>query len=148
MSTELAVMAVGVPMREGAQTDWEAIEAAYRAGVLSLREVARQHSLAVSTLHKRVRAKGWRRDLSPAVRQEAQSRLARELAPPADPEEQERGDRRIVDAAAATQVEVVRQHRNTLSRSRDIANRLLDDMREVRAVAPAQAQNGDAPPLR
>ena len=44
-------MAVGVPMREGAQTDWEAIEAAYRAGVLSLREIARQHRVAVSTLH-------------------------------------------------------------------------------------------------
>jgi hypothetical protein len=58
---------------------------AQRAGVLSLREIARQHGTPVSTLHKRVTAKGWQRDLSSAVRQEAQSRLARELAAPADP---------------------------------------------------------------
>jgi hypothetical protein len=66
-------------MKEAAQIDWEAIEAAYRAGVLSFREIARQHGVPVSTLHKRVTAKGWQRDLSSAVRQEAQSRLAREL---------------------------------------------------------------------
>jgi hypothetical protein len=70
-----------------------------------------------------------------------------------NPAEQARSDRKIVDAAA-TQVEVVRQHRNTLSRSRDIANRLLDELDattghigEIEA-AIAAATAGDESPKR
>ena len=48
--------------------DWDAIERAYRAGQLSIKELARQHKLSDTAIHKRAKAKGWTRDLSGAVR--------------------------------------------------------------------------------
>jgi hypothetical protein len=48
--------------------DWDAIERQYRAGQLSIKELARQHKLSDTAIHKRAKAKGWTRDLSGAVR--------------------------------------------------------------------------------
>jgi transposase-like protein len=41
--------------------DWEAIEADYRAGEYSLRELARRHGCAHSSIANRATRQGWRR---------------------------------------------------------------------------------------
>jgi hypothetical protein len=56
------------PSRLMSTPDWDAIERQYRAGQLSIKELARQHKLSDTAIHKRAKAKGWTRDLSGAVR--------------------------------------------------------------------------------
>ena len=42
-----------------APTDWEAIEREYRAGQLSVREIARQHDVSAPAIVKRAKRLGW-----------------------------------------------------------------------------------------
>jgi predicted DNA-binding protein YlxM (UPF0122 family) len=48
--------------------DWEAIEREYRAGQLSVREIARQYAVSEGAIRKRAKAEGWERALADVVR--------------------------------------------------------------------------------
>lgn len=45
-----------------ATPDWEAIETAYRAGMMSLREIAAQHGISEGAIRKRAKRDDWSRD--------------------------------------------------------------------------------------
>ncbi|BDA89391.1 hypothetical protein E3AUHO_20770 [Klebsiella pneumoniae subsp. pneumoniae] len=51
--------------------DWEGIETAYRAGVMSLREIASQHSISHVSINKRAKKEGGEKDLSAKVKAKA-----------------------------------------------------------------------------
>ena len=51
--------------------DWEAIETAYRAGVMSLREIASQHGISEGAIRKRAKRDDWSRDLNAKNQQKA-----------------------------------------------------------------------------
>lgn len=51
--------------------DWEAIETAYRAGVMSLREIAAQHGISEGAIRKRAKRDDWSRDLAAKVKERA-----------------------------------------------------------------------------
>lgn len=55
--------------------DWEAIEREYRAGTLSVREIARQNEVSDTAIRLKAKQYGWLRDLSEKVRQELRSKL-------------------------------------------------------------------------
>lgn len=48
--------------------DWERIEADYRAGVLSLREIAAANGITEGAIRKRAKRDGWTRDLGAKIR--------------------------------------------------------------------------------
>ncbi|HDU8566335.1 TPA: hypothetical protein RG686_003705, partial [Morganella morganii] len=48
--------------------DWEAIESAYRAGVMSLREIASQHDISEGAIRKRAKRDDWSRDLNAKIK--------------------------------------------------------------------------------
>ncbi len=54
-----------------AKPDWEAIETAYRAGVMSLREIASQHGISEGAIRKRAKRDDWSRDLNAKVKERA-----------------------------------------------------------------------------
>ncbi|MFD2232778.1 hypothetical protein [Phaeospirillum tilakii] len=100
-------------------TDWEAIEREFRAGQLSVREIARQHGVTDTAVRKRAKVEQWDRDLSGQVREVVRSRLVRT-------EVRSANAREAVDAAAARGVDVVLRHRRRLSRLGDLADRLAE----------------------
>ncbi|CTQ04319.1 TPA: hypothetical protein NO485_000183 [Klebsiella pneumoniae] len=51
--------------------DWEAIETAYRAEVMSLRKIASQHSISHVSINKRANKEGREKDLSAKVKAKA-----------------------------------------------------------------------------
>ena len=109
--------------------DWSAIERDYRAGQLSIREIARQRGRSDTAIHKRAKAKGWTRDLSGAVRTRVRESLVCEgvranLVVGGKP-----SDAAIIDEAAAIGVAVVRSHRADIAGLRQAAAGLLDDVR-------------------
>ncbi|MFS8367828.1 terminase [Acetobacter oryzifermentans] len=60
-------------MPKKTDTDWHAIEADFRAGALSNRQIAKKHGVAESTLRKRVNAGGWVRTSAQKVRTNTKS---------------------------------------------------------------------------
>ena len=63
------------------QPDWEAIERAYRAGLLSIREIASTQGITHGAINKRAKRDGWERDLKAKIKAKADSLVAkREVA--------------------------------------------------------------------
>ena len=58
--------------------DWEAVHREYRAGQLSVREIARQFgNIAESGIRRKAKAEGWKRDLTHRVREKVRTELVR-----------------------------------------------------------------------
>lgn len=101
--------------------DWEAIEREYRAGQLSIREIARQHSLSDNSIRKRAKDQEWERDLTQQVREKVRGDLVRGEVRTIDAKE-------AVKAAAARGVEVVRSHRADIQAGRNIVGSLMQEL--------------------
>ena len=107
--------------------DWAKIEEEYRAGILSIRSIARRNGLkSHGAISKRAKERGWTRKLAGAVRAKARHQL--KLTDQASDATQEE----IIDSAAKMQVGVVQTHRNEIGELRNIAgnlrNRLVAEM--------------------
>lgn len=104
---------------ERKQVDWEAVEREYRAGQLSVREIARQYDVTEGAVRKKAKAGDWTRNLDEQVRQKVRDDLVRKEVRTADPRE-------AIDVAAARGVEVVRQHRRSLGKLHGMAVTMAD----------------------
>lgn len=102
-------------------TDWESVEREYRAGQLSLREIAKAADITEGAIRKRARRDKWTRDLSVRVREAVRSELVRSEVRNTDP----RTEQEIVGAAAMRSVDVILSHRKDIARFRNAASRLL-----------------------
>jgi hypothetical protein len=112
---------------EKPKTDWESIERHYRAGVLSLREIAKQHGVTDGAIRKKAKQLDWQRDLTAKVAEKVRTELVRsEVRTPNARTEQE-----IVDSAAATVVQVVREHRRDIASGRNIVSLLMGQLVDV-----------------
>lgn len=101
--------------------DWEAIEREYRAGQLSVSEIARQQGVSHTAINKRAKKEGWTRNLAHKVRQEVSARLV-------SPEVSASNARQAIETAAARGVELVRQHQSSLGRANRIAETLMAEL--------------------
>jgi prophage maintenance system killer protein len=109
------------------RTDWEPIERDYRAGILSIREIAKIHAITDTAIRKKAKAEGWQRDLTERVKEKVRTELVRSEVRTANPQT----EREIVDVAAATVVQVVREHRSRISQGAAIVALLLRQLNEA-----------------
>lgn len=112
--------------------DWESVERDYRAGVLSIREIARLNGISDGTIRKKATALLWERDLTQKVQEQARAELVRgevgygDERIPATPSE-----RQIVETAAATVVQVVREHRARIRQGHALVELLTQQLLDV-----------------
>ena len=111
--------------------DWEAIERAYRAGSLSIRNIAEQHGISDTAIRKRASKHGWQRDLTDQVQKAARDRLVREGVRAKGSQEQARTDAEIVEEASAQAASVVLAHRTDLAQWRAISQKLCVALAEM-----------------
>ena len=111
--------------------DWEKIEADYRAGILSLREIAEAHpGVNHVAITRRAKREGWSRDLSAKIRAKADA-LVTDHAVTGDVTAQRHvSEREIIDANAQAIVSVRLSHRRDIQRSRSIAMALLEELEQ------------------
>jgi len=57
--------------------DWEAIERDYRAGLLSIREIAVRHGCTHTAINRRAKVRDWERDLKPKIQAKAEALVSR-----------------------------------------------------------------------
>ncbi|SEO76528.1 hypothetical protein SAMN02800692_2004 [Luteibacter sp. UNC138MFCol5.1] len=108
--------------------DWERIESDYRAGLLSVREIAGEHGISHTAINKRARTYGWERDLSAAIKAKADALVSKREVSKEVSTERVATDRAIIEANAEVIANVRIQHRQDIGRARALAMGLLAEL--------------------
>lgn len=122
--------------------DWERIEASYRAGTMSLREIAAAHKITEGAIRKRAKRDDWQRDLNAKVRAKADELVRKELvrsevrAPTAT-------ERQTVEVEAQVQARIRLGHRSDIARFRALALSLLTELEAETGNADEFQQLGE-----
>ena len=109
-------------------TDWERIEAEYRAGQLSVSEISRQFGpITEGAIRKRAKRDGWQRDLSEQVRRAARSEAVRAQVR-TDLSREPADDAEIVSAAATRGAKAIEGHLARAERIKALADKLTTEL--------------------
>lgn len=134
--------------------DWERIESDYRAGVLSIREIASSHQISHTAIQKRAKRGGWTRDLAAKIQAKADALVAKEVVSSQVATATAATERLIVEANAEAIAQVRLSHRTDISRARKLCLTLLGELEvasqermTVEALADAlhQMESPDSP---
>lgn len=128
--------------------DYIAIEADYREGSKSVRQIAREYGCDEKTIRIRAKKCGWERDLSEDVRRKTKEKLIRKERIDSDsadtPSRKQLTDDEIIEQAAERNRKVVEGHLAKAHRLQDMAERT---MKLLEAVLSA-AEKGEEPDLK
>ncbi|WNJ77760.1 hypothetical protein RJE46_14070 [Cedecea neteri] len=113
-----------------AKPDWEAIESAYRAGLMSVRAIGEKHGVSHATILKRANKEGWQRDLTEQVRTATKAKVTKSVTTPGN-HASVVTDAQIVDQASDEAAAVVMAHREGLAAWRGITNKLRDFLEDA-----------------
>ncbi|HGF1025287.1 hypothetical protein FD827_03340 [Klebsiella pneumoniae] len=111
-----------------ATPDWEAIESAYRAGVLSVRELAGKYGISHQAISKRAKKDGWERDLKAKVQAKADALVAKREVARQVATESTISERQLIEATAEVIATVRMEHRGDIRRARELTNTLFDEL--------------------
>lgn len=116
-------------------SDWERIEADYRAGLLSVREIASANRVSHTAIQKRAKAQGWDRDLGAKIRAKAEALVAKREVASQVATETSAAERQIVEAGAEAISRVRLAHRSDIRRGRELVISLLGEL-EAQTLGP------------
>ncbi|HIF6850122.1 TPA: hypothetical protein ACX38O_002813 [Klebsiella pneumoniae] len=111
-----------------AKPDWEAIESAYRAGLMSLREIASQHGISEGAIRKRAKRDDWSRDLAAKVKERTDDLVRKAEVRKQVRTETALSERVLIEATAEVVAAVRMEHRGDIRRAREITNALFDEL--------------------
>ncbi len=123
--------------------DWEAIETAYRAGVMSLREIASQHGISEGAIRKRAKRDEWSRDLNAKIQQKADDLVRKREVRKSVRTESTLTERVLIEATAEAIATVRMEHRGDIRRARELTNTLFDELGAECADVGALEQLGE-----
>ncbi|KAF6685242.1 hypothetical protein [Pantoea sp. EKM20T] len=126
-----------------ASPDWEAIESAYRAGLMSIREIASQHGITHGAINKRAKRDGWERDLKAKIKAKADALVSKREVSRQVSTETATNDRILIEANAEVIANVRMEHRGDIRRARNIASSLFGELEAQCADVGALKQLGD-----
>lgn len=126
-----------------AKPDWEAIETAYRAGVMSLREIASQHGISEGAIRKRAKRDDWSRDLNAKVKERADDLVRKAEVRKQVRSEVTLNERVLIEATAEVIATVRMEHRGDIRRARTLANALFDELEAECADVDALRKLGE-----
>ena len=103
--------------------DWEAIESEYRAGIVSIREIARKYGIDQSGLRRKAGKNGWTRDLAAKIKLEVSRKLVSNSVSTPNARD---GD--IVDAESDNLVRVQQLHRKDITRLQELEQAIMAEL--------------------
>jgi len=116
-------------MTENSKPDWEKIELLYRAGLLSLREIAELHPETNHvSITRRAKKEGWVRDLSAKIKAKAESIVTKSNVTTVVTEDQRVTETAVIEANATVIANVRMEHRKDIRRARSVAMSLFDEL--------------------
>lgn len=111
-----------------AAPDWERIEADYRAGILSVREIAASQGITDTAIRKRAKRDGWQRDLAKRIQDKADALVRTAEVRTQVRTESAIPERELVEANAEAIARIRMAHRSDIARSRKLAMSLLEEL--------------------
>lgn len=116
------------PPKQAKRADWEAVERDYRAGKLTLREIAAKHGCTNGRIVQVAKQRGWHRgDLKKVVSEATQTALiAQELSNEISRVKQ--GLSVEVAAAVDINLRIINGHRTRMTKATDVVMRMLDEL--------------------
>lgn len=108
--------------------DWELIEGLYRAGVLSVREIAADQGVSHTAIQKKAKAGSWERDLKAKIKAKADALVAKAEVAKQVATERLATEQGIVEGNAQVVADIRMAHRRDISRSRRLAIKLLEEL--------------------
>ena len=123
--------------------DWERIEADYRAGVLSLREIAGPNGVTEGAVRKRAKRDAWERDLAAKIQARAESLVRKAAVRSSVRNDRAASDREVVEANAERIAQVRGEHRSDIGRARALTVALLVELEGQTDNLPALGELGD-----
>lgn len=125
------------------KTDWERIEVDYRAGVLSVREIASQQGISHTAINKRAKAEGWERDLNAKISSKADALVSRREVSTQVSTERAVSERQLIEANAEVIANVRMEHRGDIRKARALTNALLSELESECSDVDALNQLGE-----
>jgi len=111
--------------------DWEAIERDYRAGILSVREIASANGCTHGAINKRAKRDGWDRDLKAKIKAKADALVSKREVSTAVSTLAANTEREIIEGNAEAIVNIRMAHRADIRRSRGLTNKLLEELEQL-----------------
>lgn len=109
--------------------DWERIEADYRSGILSLREIAaKDGNVNHVAIKRRAEKLGWTRDLAEKIKAKADDLVTKAAVTSSVTAKGTVTERQIVEAGAEAIANVRMSHRADISRNRSLVMSLLAEL--------------------
>lgn len=118
-----------------AQIDWELIERDYRAGVLSVREIAASQGITHGAINKRAKRDGWLRDLKAKIQAKADALVSKREVSTLVSAERVATEKTIVDGNAQRIADVRMEHRGDILRMRRLVLAMLTEL-EIETDSP------------
>lgn len=142
-SIEAVLAAPVATPAKGKRTDYEAMERDYRTGSFTDQELASKYGKSRQAVTKMAGAKGWKKDLTKAVREATRASLIADEATKKVAEQVAKGVMATVDtvqAAAETNKQVILGHRKDIAQARSLLNSMLSELQQV-TVNPGKLQD-------
>lgn len=119
-----------LPTQGAVGPDWERIEALYRAGVMSVRQIAREvGGITEAAIRKRAKSRGWTSDLNPVIRSRADDIVAKKAAgKDAGSRLTKKQESEVVEINAQLMATTQLQHRSDIRNTRDLFIKLLTEL--------------------
>ena len=107
------------------KVDWEKIEAAYRAGRLSLREIGAEYGVSHVAINKKAKKEEWSRDLSAKIKAKADAMVTKAEV---TGKVTKASEKEIVEANAQAILEIRLSHRKDIRRAKSLVANLFSEV--------------------
>jgi len=128
-----------VPDTDKPAAHWPTIEADYRAGVKSVRQIASEHGISEGAVRKRAKTQTWTRDLSAQIQAKADALVRMEAVRNEVRTKERVPDSVVVDANANVVYKVQMAHRAGLTKLSSLRDSLLLELEAAAAPDPKTA---------
>lgn len=109
--------------------DWEVIERNYRAGIMSLREIAAHDgNVTEGAIRKRAKRDLWTRNLAPKIQQKAEELVRKEAVRRPSTQLTPASEKEVVEANAELQYRIRMEHRTDIGKTRGLFKKLLEEV--------------------
>lgn len=120
-----------------AEIDWELAERHYRAGILSLRQIADECGITEGAVRKRAKKDQWTRNLSAKIQQRAEEKVRKAAVRIPSTQLTPVSEKQVVEENAELQYRIRMEHRQDIGRTRKLFQALLG---EVEAASSIEGQ--------
>lgn len=118
-------------MSTAPNVDWERIELQYRAGLMTLREIASEHGITHAAVTKRAKRDGWARDLNAKIQAKAAALVAKREVSKEVAAERLVTEREVVEAGAVKVAEVLTGHKRIAADGLRVVEQLIAEVHQV-----------------